>query len=62
MERSVYEGSDGERYSEQEIWRRLESEEWRVCCWDDSTGEEWVITPDEELLLLTPIDPDGATV
>lgn len=62
MERSVYAGSDGERYSEQGVWRRLEAGEWTVCCWDASTGQEWVITPAKGLLLLTPIDSDGATV
>lgn len=62
MGRSVYAGSDGRRYTEREVWERLETEEWTVCCWDESTGQEWVITPEEELLLLTPIDPDGARV
>ena len=60
MERSVYEGSDGHYYTEREMWRRLESAEWTVRCWDDSTGREWVITSEEELLALTPIDPDEA--
>ena len=60
MERSVYEGSDGHYYTEREMWRRLESAEWTVRCWDDSTGREWVITSEEKLLALTPIDPDEA--
>jgi hypothetical protein len=59
MDRSVYTGSDGRRYTEREIWRRLEAGEWTVCCWDASTGQEWVITPEDELLALTPIEADG---
>ena len=60
MERSVYEGSGGHHYTEREVWERLESGEWTVCCWDDSTGQEWVIMPEEERLALTPIDPEEA--
>ena len=51
MGRSVYAGSDGQRYSEREVWRRLEAGEWTVCCWDTSTGQEWVVTPDDDLYL-----------
>jgi hypothetical protein len=59
MSQTVYEGSDGQCYTDRGIWERLESGEWTVFCWDTTTGQEWVITPDEDLLALTPIDPDG---
>lgn len=51
---SRYRGSDGRRYADRDIWERLESAAWRVCCWDEDTGLEVVETEAEELLFLVP--------
>lgn len=51
-----YVGSDGRRYSEEDIWRQLEDETWGVCCWDVDTGLQAFETDEEELLFLRPID------
>ncbi|SEL51348.1 hypothetical protein SAMN04488691_105154 [Haloferax larsenii] len=52
-----YSCSDGQQYSEVEIWERLEDGIWRVCCWNSETGEEWMETDDGELVHLAPV-PD----
>lgn len=52
----VYEGSNGHRYTDEEVWRRFETEVWRACMWDTEAGWELVETQDEDLLLLTPTD------
>ncbi|ELZ82564.1 hypothetical protein C453_15803 [Haloferax elongans ATCC BAA-1513] len=49
-----YSGSDGQYYSDTEIWERLEDGIWRVCCWNAETGEEWMETDAGELVHLAP--------
>lgn len=53
---SEYWGTDGRRYTDQEVWERLEQGAWSVCCWDEETGVEVVETEAEELLFLVPVD------
>lgn len=60
-----YRCSNGNFYSEEEIWERLEAGVWRPFCWDDQTGEEWMESADEQILYLDPVDgaevPDDRT-
>lgn len=62
----MYRGSDGRFVSEQQLWERLELGQWRVLCWDERSGEEWVETEREDLLHFDPVDesdlPDGVAV
>jgi hypothetical protein len=51
----LYRSSDGRYFGDADIWERLESGEWKPCCWDEETGEEWVETRNGELLELQPI-------
>lgn len=53
-QQTVYVGTDGRLYSDEDIWPRLETETWTVCCWDNETGREVVETEEGELLFLTP--------
>lgn len=61
-----YRGSDGEYYSDRDIWERLESGDWRVFGWDDETGLEWFETHGEVILCLEPTEktevPDETVV
>ena len=63
---TIYECSDGGYYSDVQVWERLESEAWRVCCWEAETGREWVENEDGELLMLDPISrselPSGVQI
>lgn len=52
---SVYAGSNGRYYGDRDIWERLESGEWRPCCWNPETGTEWIETEAGELLVLEEI-------
>lgn len=52
---TVYRGSDGGTYTDEDIWERLESDVWDVFCWSDETGLEVVHTKREELLFLQPV-------
>ena len=53
-----YDGSDGATYADTDIWERLESGAWTVCCYDAETGQEWMTTADGRLLHLDPV-PDA---
>lgn len=61
-----YLGSDGEYYSDRDIWERLEAGEWRVFAWDDDAGQEWVEVDRTTIVCLTPVDetvvPEGTLV
>jgi hypothetical protein len=59
--RTVYQCSDGRYYGDVDIWERLESGTWRPFCWDEETGEEWVISRDGELLALEPVDRESVS-
>jgi len=55
MER-VYEGSDGQYYTDEQILMKFESYEWTACMWEvDEPSRELVETEDGELLMLTPL-------
>ena len=61
-----YDGSDGNRYTEDEVWARLESGSWRVFCWDTEARLQAFETEREELVFLRPtgmgpIAPFGRT-
>jgi hypothetical protein len=56
MTYTVYQGSNGHYYGEADIWRHLETDTWNVFCWDSTTDTDWVETPDDRILELTPID------
>lgn len=51
---AIYRGSDGEYYTDRDIWNRLEDRVWRVCCWDVRTGMEVIETEEGDLLFLAP--------
>jgi hypothetical protein len=56
MEETVYRRSDGGFVTDSGIWSLLEAGEWRPCCWDTETETEWVVTPSDDLVRLTPLD------
>lgn len=56
MEETVYHSSKGEFVTGSQIWERFESGEWTPCCWNPTTGEEWVGTAADELVALSPVD------
>ncbi|MFB6125246.1 MAG: hypothetical protein ABEJ59_04740 [Halanaeroarchaeum sp.] len=56
---TTYRGSDGRTYTDEEIWYRLETGAWRVCCWDAESGTEWVEANSATLLSLVPVDAEG---
>lgn len=62
---TVYRCSNGNVYTEEEIWEWLEADVWRPFCWDDQTGEEWMESSDGRILYLDPVDgadvPDDRT-
>jgi hypothetical protein len=58
MNETIYRRSDGGFVTGSGIWSRFEGGAWRPCCWNTETGAEWVVTDDDELLRLTPLD-DG---
>lgn len=51
-----YKGSDGQQYADSAIWEKLETEEWKICCWDVDTRLQVVETEAQELLFLRPAD------
>ncbi|MFW5919039.1 MAG: hypothetical protein ACOCSF_02450 [Halanaeroarchaeum sp.] len=51
-----YRCSDGETYSERDVWERMEAGVWRPCCWDTASGTEWMEAAEGRLLHLVPID------
>lgn len=51
-----YRGSDGEYYSERDIWERLESGAWSVFGWDEESGQEWFEARGEVILCLDPVE------
>jgi hypothetical protein len=55
----LYAGSDGEYYSDLQIWEHLEAGEWTVCCWDPETGAEWVEDDRKRLVTLRPVAEEG---
>lgn len=55
---TVYRGSDGRYYTDEDVWVRLENSSWNVCCWDTETGVEVMENDDHELVFLAPVD-DG---
>lgn len=57
-----YRASNGKYYSDKEVWEHLENEEWSICCWDEETGKEWVITEDDRLVCLIPTDHQDAII
>lgn len=60
--KTVYLGSDGRCYTEDEVWQRYESGAWEFCVGEEMTGQEIVRTDDGELLLLTPLGDGGKRV
>lgn len=52
---TIYVCSDGSYYTSTQLWEQFESGEWSPCCWDSETGQEWVRTAEDDLLLLTPV-------
>ncbi|MCU4719089.1 hypothetical protein [Halapricum hydrolyticum] len=56
--RAVYVGSDGNYYGEADIWERFETGCWAPFAWDSESGEEWVETDEQQLLVLTPTSPE----
>ncbi|WP_199174710.1 hypothetical protein [Halegenticoccus soli] len=54
---SVYEGSNGRYYTENDLWERFESGAWTPRMWETDTGREIVETEAEEVLMLAPTDP-----
>lgn len=63
---TVYQCSDGNYYTGEQLWARLESETWQPCCWDPDDGREWVRTADDDLLALVPVStgalPAGVSI
>ena len=56
---TVYEGSNGQYYTDEQIIRKFENSEWVACMWElDEPCRELVETEAEELLMLTPL-PDA---
>lgn len=55
---TVYRGSDGRYYSDEDVWVRLERESWRVFCWNTETGVEVMENDDGELVFLAPVDDE----
>ncbi|AFK20096.1 MULTISPECIES: hypothetical protein [Haloferax] len=53
--RAFFSCSDGQYYSDVQIWERLENDVWHVCCWDPEDGSEWVETNEGTLLHLVPV-------
>lgn len=51
-----YRGSDGQRYTDSELWQKLERGEWSVFCWDVDSQLQVVETEGEDLLFLHPTD------
>ena len=51
----MYQGSDGDYYSEDELWRQYESGRWQFCMGEVDTGREVVQTETGDLLTLTPV-------
>ena len=51
----MYHGSDGDYYSETELWRQYESGRWQFCMGELDTGREVVQTETGDLLTLTPV-------
>lgn len=52
---TVYRCSDGRLYGDVDVWDRLESGAWTPCCWEESSGREWVETNEGELFELVPV-------
>ncbi|MFB6130453.1 MAG: hypothetical protein ABEJ28_06505 [Salinigranum sp.] len=53
-----YRGSDGRRYTDDDLWEKLESETWRVCCWDTERKLQVFENDRDELVFLRPlVDP-----
>ncbi len=51
----MYQGSDGEYYSADELHRQYESGRWKFCMGDTENGREVVQTETDDLLTLTPL-------
>lgn len=49
---TTYACSNGQYYSDVQIWQRMEIGAWHVCCWDPVTGEEWMEADRHTLLHL----------
>ncbi|WP_129114118.1 hypothetical protein [Halegenticoccus tardaugens] len=52
----VYEGTNGRFYTERDVCRQLDTNVWRLCMWDETTGKELVETESAELMMLTPVN------
>lgn len=57
----VYRGSDN-YYTDWQIADRIEADVWSVQDWDEDSGEETVITEDDEPLTLTPVSAEELPV
>ena len=57
----VYRGSD-DYYTDWQIADRIETDVWSVHGWDEESGEEMVITEDDEHLTLTPVSAEDLPV
>ena len=56
METAVYAGTDGNYYTEWELWRRFESGRWTPIETLDAHGVEVVEAPDSAVVILWPVD------
>lgn len=57
----VYRGSD-DYYTDWQIADRIETDVWSVHDWDEDSGEETVVTEDDERLTLTPVSAEELPV
>lgn len=66
MGMTIYEGSDGQYYTDWQVWRNFESNRWKAFCWKEDSRWEMVETSQGDLLVLNPISkselPDDVVV
>lgn len=58
---TVYRGSDGRRYTDEDVWVHLENDRWNVFCWDTESGLEVMENSDGDLVFLDPIRDERET-
>ena len=56
---TVYVGSDGQCYTEDEVLERYESGGWEFCAAESESGQEIVRTESGDVVLLTPLGAEG---
>lgn len=55
----IYEGSDGQYYTDWQVGRKMNHGEWKPCIWDEETGRQLVGTGDGDLLMLISADAES---